>query len=985
MAKYDIIIIGAGPAGLATAYYCAQQNKRVLIVDQAEIANQEGSSAGLSRHWRLQYSQDHLAKLTKATEPLWAQLEEKDEVIEPLIEKVGSLWFGAADVDTTEGEIEQTEKVMTENGTPFTAYGTSAELTTTFGIVDLPPSYRGFFQPGGGSINVRKTIINLQKLCKDTDLVRFQTGQAVTGIMSSEAGCSITISNAIEHEADKIIICAGPYTRKVLSMLDIQLLLPLEEWSSAYFKIKNDKTETVPSAAATTELLPRVYKTTWFAFQKGSEEDPGLYYGFPESAWEMPGHVRIGAAFTFRRITDPEQSLRLPDPTAIALIEKYVQRHLPCLEPIAIKPSVCLANPTPDENFVLDYAPPFVPGNRNVIIFTGSWSFKFVPMVGKLCAGLATTGSGEQDISHFNLTRLLSKDCQHVSLLMRGLTPLFREPRASKNVIIVGAGIAGLTAGYLLKGAGFKVQILEANTRVGGRIYTARKDAENQDFSAGQFAEMGAMRVPTEHRRVRTLIKQFELKTEPFIYEDAEENGLIVMNGQRLTRSEYKKKPALLGFRGLSIFEADNTAEKLLDEALQSLLLTIVRDPDNGWNSLIRKYGHLSMMGYLREHTTLSPEAIYKINMLLNMEGTHMSSLIEAMRDQADLSPNNKFYKISGGMDQLPESFLVKGGLAENVLYGRKVVTIDRTGPKVKIIVKNTTHPGEETYEADYVIVTTTFSALSYIHVTPPFSQQKRQAITSLHYDNSVKIYLQFNRKFWEEGEKPIYGGFTISDSGLRFTYYPSPEAGTPYGMVLASYTWGSEAQKWEGLTNEQRIYKALEYLGRVHGIDLVKAGIFVRGYSHSWQNDPYAIGAFALFNPYQEADLARAIRQPEGQIHFAGEHASARHAWIEGAVESAVDAALAIHNAVKLTQSFISPNTFRVSRAVGLLSNFTPLPPTIPSVLHQYTTLLGARPLDDKPTSHQPYSNTAGLLQFSLFSRPREENAPVVHSWAHL
>ena len=67
-------------------------------------------------------------------------------------------------------------------------------------------------------------------------------------------------------------------------------------------------------------------------------------------------------------------------------------------------------------------------------------------------------------------------------------------------------------------------------------------------------------------------------------------------------------------------------------------------------------------------------------------------------------------------------------------------------------------------------------------------------------------------------------------------------------------------------------------------------------GVSHSWYDDPFAAGAFALFEPHQQTALHADILQPEGRIHFAGEHCSLWHAWIEGALESGLRAAHAIH-----------------------------------------------------------------------------------------
>jgi monoamine oxidase len=70
----------------------------------------------------------------------------------------------------------------------------------------------------------------------------------------------------------------------------------------------------------------------------------------------------------------------------------------------------------------------------------------------------------------------------------------------------------------------------------------------------------------------------------------------------------------------------------------------------------------------------------------------------------------------------------------------------------------------------------------------------------------------------------------------------------------------------------------------------------FEVGASYMWHHDEFAGGAFALFDPGQQTRLYEAIIQPDGRIHFAGEHASLAHAWIQGAIESGLRAALAIH-----------------------------------------------------------------------------------------
>ena len=110
---------------------------------------------------------------------------------------------------------------------------------------------------------------------------------------------------------------------------------------------------------------------------------------------------------------------------------------------------------------------------------------------------------------------------------------------------------------------------------------------------------------------------------------------------------------------------------------------------------------------------------------------------------------------------------------------------------------------------------------------------------------------------------------------------------------MLASYTWGEDAQRWGSLSPEDRIVQALEDVARIHP---QAADEFEVGASKMWHDDEFAGGAFALFDPGQQTLLHEAIVAPEGRIHFAGEHASLAHAWIQGAIESGLRAAAEIH-----------------------------------------------------------------------------------------
>jgi monoamine oxidase len=180
------------------------------------------------------------------------------------------------------------------------------------------------------------------------------------------------------------------------------------------------------------------------------------------------------------------------------------------------------------------------------------------------------------------------------------------------------------------------------------------------------------------------------------------------------------------------------------------------------------------------------------------------------------------------------------------------------------------------------------------MEIPKPFSRDKQRAIRQLYYDASAKILMQSRRRFWEEDEG-ISGGGTITDLPIRNLYYPDHGKETGRGVLLASYTWSEDAQRWGSLSPTDRITEALDDVAEIHPQILTE---YEAGASKVWHHDPYAGGAFALFTPGQQTLLHKAIIAPEGRYHFAGEHTSLTHAWIQGAIESGLRAASEIHQA---------------------------------------------------------------------------------------
>jgi monoamine oxidase len=466
---------------------------------------------------------------------------------------------------------------------------------------------------------------------------------------------------------------------------------------------------------------------------------------------------------------------------------------------------------------------------------------------------------------------------EYIDIVKQGIAKKFKAEK-QKKVIIVGAGLAGLAAGYELKRAGHTPVILEAQQRVGGRVYTLR-----DPFTEGLYAEVGAMRIPRAHTLTMEYIEKFGLKTNDFTMDNP--NAYYYMGGNKVRASEANKNPALLGF-DVSETERGKTAGQMYMKAIQPLIDNLEKNGDSAWNEIVAQYDQYSTREFL-EVNGWSEGMIEMFGLLANQESVMNSSFLELFREDSGNYYTN-MVELQGGTDRLPHAFLPE--LKGDIRFGAKMIAMDQSPDDVTIHYQ--TSAGKFTETGDYAIITVPFPVLRHVEVLKPFTRAKQRAIRQLHYDASAKILFQCKRRFWEEDDG-IFGGGTLTDLPIRNLYYPDHGRETGRGIILASYTWSEDAQRWGSLKPDDRIVQALDDVAEIHP-QITKE--FEVGSSWMWHDDEFAGGAFALFDPGQQTLLHDEIVKPEGRIHFAGEHASLYHAWIQGAFESGLRAAIAIH-----------------------------------------------------------------------------------------
>ena len=383
--NYDVVVIGGGAMGLSTAYHLGKRKAKTLVLEQFTFLNQLGSSAGISRQFRIPYPEEYMVKMALDSEPFWAELQSHTKT--ELRDKVGTLWFGDPAVHSTEGNIGEAEKALKAANVPFTSL-TAGEIESQYHFKNLPETYTGLFQPDGASINFKATIKTLLELCKKDTCIELEEQSPVIKITQSGKLFEVTTPNGV-YTSEKIVIVPGPYVDGVINLLDFTIKATYWNMSSAYFK----------------KTSPSIQYPTWFVFQNPAGENGNEFYGFPGVAWDHPGYIRVAPDFIIDPLTAPNQKSFIPNYQELAYTSDWIKNHMTGLDPIPYFMSTCLValSKIPNKELLIDFAPTFVPNHENIVIYATGWAAKFTPFLGKVLTDLALDGHTTFDITPFRL------------------------------------------------------------------------------------------------------------------------------------------------------------------------------------------------------------------------------------------------------------------------------------------------------------------------------------------------------------------------------------------------------------------------------------------------------------------------------------------------------------------------------------------------------------------------------------------------------
>ncbi|WP_300566334.1 FAD-dependent oxidoreductase [Flavobacterium sp.] len=382
---YDVIVIGGGAIGLATAQHLGKRKAKTLVLEQFTFVNQLGSSAGVSRQFRIPYPDEYMVQMALDAEPYWDELQKQTDAT--LMDKVGTLWFGDPEVHSTEGNIKEAEEALKALNVPYTSL-TAKEIEEKYHFKNLPETYTGLFQPDGASINFKATIETLLELCQKDENITLEDNSPVFKITPIGDLFEITTTNGT-YITEKIAIVPGPYINSVINLLDFKIEATYWNMSSAYFK----KTD------------PSIQYPTWFVFQNSIGENGNQFYGFPSVDWDHPEYIRVAPDFVIEAIEEPNDRTLIPNSQELAYTSEWIKEHMTGLSTEPEYTSTCLIalSKIPNKELLIDFAPSYVPNYKNVVLYATGWAAKFTPFLGKIMADLALDGHTDFDISPFQL------------------------------------------------------------------------------------------------------------------------------------------------------------------------------------------------------------------------------------------------------------------------------------------------------------------------------------------------------------------------------------------------------------------------------------------------------------------------------------------------------------------------------------------------------------------------------------------------------
>ena len=433
------------------------------------------------------------------------------------------------------------------------------------------------------------------------------------------------------------------------------------------------------------------------------------------------------------------------------------------------------------------------------------------------------------------------------------LRPVFAA-RKRYDVVIVGAGLAGLQAARELQKSGIDYLLLEGAARVGGRVHTL--------YDLPGRPEIGGTQIGTGYTALNQARRDLSVAAENS--KPGAPGLTLLVNGNLLNADAWP----------------DNAANRLpppwKTTRPQALLPGyLARGPRlaaplDCWKP---EHAHLDIpLGSHLANLGAGKEALRLIAANLNGESLAAVSALDTLRKLAVLQSAGGPRVITGGAQSLPDA--MHRALQAPILFHKEVVAIRAAAQAARISCRD----GDE-YHCKFCLLAIPYTVLRHVRLDAPLSPAKRQAIREMRYTPVSHVFMRPTRRFWlDDGLSPNM--WTDADLGRVFTETDAD------GEVLRLRAWlmGPTARRLDRLSEKELGGHVLALLQEARP---AARGRLELEHATSWGRRPLARGAFSHYPPGGVAGYSQAVARPEGRLRFIGEHTEPAASGMEAAMRS--------------------------------------------------------------------------------------------------
>lgn len=431
------------------------------------------------------------------------------------------------------------------------------------------------------------------------------------------------------------------------------------------------------------------------------------------------------------------------------------------------------------------------------------------------------------------------------------------------NVVVIGAGAAGLYTGWYLKERGFNVTILEASNRLGGRI-------KSFDGFSDYDIELGAERIYGSNTPWYDLVQQssktLNTKTPEdyyFFRQDPSDLNEPPLK-DKSTAGQYSDFVETMDFvNGAGSYNGP-------DVSVESAFTT-----NSPWSMVGVANG---IIGNQRG----------TVNSRLGMRGYSQEIAAQTVDGQVNTLENASLHSV------LEESF---SSVLDKIRYGQQVNAISYEGEMINVSTK-----GGQSFSADRVVVTVPLTILKSgdINFTPSLPNTKLEALEKMDMMAGMKVHLKFSSAFWEDTVSPNLGSI-YGHNFLPEIYVSSlGRSDTP---VLTAYIMGERAEQFSSMDDNTAITLMLSYLDEIFTSQAPTQSFVQGGYNiMDWSKEPFIYGAYSFPLVGGSVVFREELAKPiDNKIYFAGEatHYEGHSGTVHGAIESGVRVATEIEESI--------------------------------------------------------------------------------------